>query len=277
VTYTGCVENDETGYGQCIATIYVPNCIYNSYGNCVGPSGDYRVDNSWVKPWGSYPACPVPTVHPEVPYSYDDATKKCVRPEQVSICPVPDLRDVKDIPPNDPDVLPLTLELEQTRGAGLALLPAAQAGVDCIKRKESGAVITSGTRTLAYQAHLKEIWDKSVILNKQKDPAIRKACQPLRDKINTEKGCPDGHCIVSPPATNSNHPKGTAFDVSRVTINGLLLRLAPLLPPNPPLTPQQQVQADIKLIADWLATPASCNLVWGGGFQPIDEVHFQIP
>jgi hypothetical protein len=69
-------------------------------------------------------------------------------------CPVDPLIKVEDILPNDPDVLPLTLELERTRGAGLALLPDAQAGVNCVKLKEPGTVITGGTRTLAYQAHL---------------------------------------------------------------------------------------------------------------------------
>lgn len=190
-------------------------------------------------------------------------------------CGVPELRKVEDIPPNGSDVLPLTLELERTRGAGLALLPDAQAGVTCITNKYPSASISSGTRTLAYQAHLKEIWDKSIELDlpKNKNNA---ACQPLRDKVNAEKGCSGGHCIVFPPATDSNHPKGTAFDVSRDTISELRRALRPALPPRtPPLTEAQQHQADIKLIADWLASPAACNLVWGGSYG--DIVHFEIP
>jgi hypothetical protein len=193
-------------------------------------------------------------------------------------CPVPPLTEVKDILPNGSGVLPLTLELERTRGAGLALLPDAQAGVNCVKTKEPGAIITGGTRTLAYQAHLKEVWDKSIELNKS-DNLKNKACQPLRDRVEAEKGCNGGHCITYPPAIDSNHPKGTAFDVSKVTIYGLLgkLRPPPPPPPTPPLTQAQQAQADIKLIADWLASPVTCNLVWGGGFQNPDIVHFQIP
>lgn len=179
-----------------------------------------------------------------------------------------------------PDVLPLTLELERTRGAGLALLPDAQAGVNCVLLKEPGTVITGGTRTLAYQAHLKEVWDKSVELNKEIN-LKNKACQPLRDKVEAEKGCNGGHCITYPPATNSNHPKGTAFDVSKTNIKGLLDKLRPPLPlpPKLPLTEAQQHQADIKLMADWLASPAACNLVWGGSFTNPgpDIVHFQLP
>lgn len=190
-------------------------------------------------------------------------------------CSVPPLTEVKDIPPNGPDVLPLTLRLEETKGSDLALLPDAQAGVNCVKAKEPSAVISSGTRTVAYQAHLKEIWDKSKQLNKAIN-LKNTACQPLRDKVEAEKGCNGGHCIVHPPATDSKHTMGKAFDVSRDTIYGLLQRLRPPPPPlNSPQTLSQQHQADIKLIADWLVSPAACNLTWGGNFD--DPVHFQIP
>ena len=202
-------------------------------------------------------------------------------------CLVKPLTEVKDIPPNDPDVLPLTLRLEDTKGADLALTDAALAGVACIKSKESGAVISSGTRTIAYQKHFIEIWDKMIELN-EPDNKNNEACRPLRDRVIAEKGCsmdegcvgkciPGSHCIRGEPAINSKHPKGTAFDVSNTTIDSILgkLRPPPPTPPNPPLTPAQQDQADIKLIADWLASPKACNLVWGGSFQ--DIVHFQIP
>lgn len=190
-------------------------------------------------------------------------------------CGVPELRKVEDILPNGSDVLPLTRRLETTLGADLALLPDAQAGVTCITNKYPSASISSGTRTEAYQAHLKEIWDKSeeLELPKNKNNA---ACKSLREKVNAAKGCSGGHCIVFPPAEVSDHPTGKAFDVSRDTINGLRRTLRPALPPGtPPLTEEQQHQADIKLIADWLASPAACNLVWGGSYG--DIVHFSIP
>ncbi|HEY0666452.1 MAG TPA: hypothetical protein VGD24_10330, partial [Gallionella sp.] len=191
-------------------------------------------------------------------------------------CDVDDIREVEDIPPNGPDVLPLTLELERTKGEGLALLPAAQAGVDCVKTKFPGVTISGGTRTVAYQAHLKEVWDKVIELDQIKDPAQIQACKPLRDKIKAHKECDGGHCIVYPPATDSKHPKGTAFDISRNSLASLLGQLRP--PPDlqlPPLTPAQQRQADVPLIADWLASPPPCNLEWGGSYG--DTVHFSIP
>jgi hypothetical protein len=207
-----------------------------------------------------------------------NCTNKATGTIKVPGCSVSDLTEVKDIPPNDPDVLPLTLELESTKGADLALLPAAQAGVTCIKNKFPSAIISSGTRTIAYQQHFIDIWSKMIELNKPVNQN-NEACRPLRDKVIAEKGCSTNfgcigacisgsHCLRHPPAIDSKHPKGKAFDVSDTTINGILLSLAP---PPPPLTLQQETT----MIADWLARPAACNLVWGGSFQ--DRVHFQIP
>ena len=201
-------------------------------------------------------------------------------------CSVDPLPNIEDIPPNGPDVLPLTLELDRTKGATLALLPAAQAGVNCIKSKNPSAHISSGTRTVAYQQHFIDIWNKMIELNKD-DNRNNPACKSLRDKVIAEKGCdiddpcpkngciPGSHCLRNEPAINSKHPTGNAFDVSDDTIDGILTTLRPNPPPNPPLAAAQQKQADIDLIADWLASPPVCNLVWGWSFG--DRVHFQTP
>ena len=194
-------------------------------------------------------------------------------------CKTKDIRKVDDIPPNGPDVLPLTQVLERTWGAGLALLPAAQAGLDCVKAKLPGVTLSGGTRTVAYQAHLREVWDKLIELNQLRDPIQIQACKPLRDRIKAHHdSCGgNGHCIAYEPATDSDHPRGDAFDVSG--IEGLLGKLRPppdlQLPPRPPLTSAQQRQVDVPLIADWLASPPTCNLVWGGSYG--DTVHFSIP
>lgn len=193
-------------------------------------------------------------------------------------CKTKDIREVDDIPPNGPDVLPLTQVLERTWGAGLALLPAAQAGLDCVKAKLPGVKISGGTRTVAYQAHLKEVWDKLIELDELEDPVQIRACKPLRDKIKAHNSCGgNGHCITYEPAEDSDHPRGDAFDISGIEV--LLGKLRPppdlQLPPRPPLTPAQERQADVRLIADWLAVPPTCNLVWGGSYG--DRVHFSIP
>jgi hypothetical protein len=146
---------------------------------------------------------------------------------------------------------------------------------------------TAKYRNAAYQAHLKDIWDTMIKLDNLSDPAKIMACQPLRNEVIVEKGCDssDGcvgacmlssHCIRSTPATFSNHTKGTAFDVPKDTINGLLNELIPR--PPAPMAPSQQLQAQRIWIADWLAKPAACNLYWGGNFadpEP-DFIHFQL-
>jgi len=186
------------------------------------------------------------------------------------------MREVKDIPPNGSDVLPLTLRLENSKGSDLALLPAAAEGLACLKRKTTGVHVSGGTRTVAYQAHLREIWDTLIKLDALVDPVEIKACKPFRDKVLAEKGgCSDnsGHCLDFQPAKDSKHTIGKAFDVSKVTIATLLLKLRPI--PPLPLTRAQQAQADVKLIADFLAKPAACSLNWGGSFG--DFVHFSVP
>lgn len=210
-------------------------------------------------------------------YKPDPTSMSCV-PDVT--CPVTDLTDVKDLQPNGSDVLPLTLLLENTKGSDLALLPAAAEGLACLKRKTAGVFVSSGTRTVAYQAHLKEIWDTLIKLDALEDPVEIKVCKPLRDKVLAEiGGCSNnsGHCLKFQPAKDSKHTIGKAFDVRMVTIDTLLLNLRPIppLPPKLPLTPIQQQQADIKLIADFLAKPAACSLNWGGNFG--DFVHFAVP
>ena len=147
---------------------------------------------------------------------------------------------------------------------------------------------TATIRNAAYQAHLRDIWDKLILLNNLSDPAEISACQPRRDEVIAEKGCASSgncvgmcisgsHCIRHISATDSNHPNGTAFDVPDDTINGLLSELTPL--PPAPFTPSQKLQAQRIWVVDWLAKPTACNLYWGGNFTDPgpDYVHFQLP
>jgi hypothetical protein len=146
---------------------------------------------------------------------------------------------------------------------------------------------TAQYRNAAYQAHLRDIWDTMIELNKP-DNKNNEACQPLRDKVIAEKGCdsnegcpdvcaPGSHCIRNIPATSSNHTQGTAFDVSKDTIKWLFDYLTPR--PPAPMTPQQKIQAQRIWVVNWLASPTACNLYWGGNFTNPgpDYVHFQLP
>jgi len=134
---------------------------------------------------------------------------------------------------------------------------------------------TATIRNVAYQAHMQEVWDTFIRLNKPENRS-NESCQSLREKIVTEKGCgTQGHCIKYRPATFSNHSTGTAFDVSQSAIDGLVRELTPL--PPAPMTLAQQLQFQRSAIAGWLANPATCTLIWGGSFQDPDIFHFQLP
>ena len=131
-----------------------------------------------------------------------------------------------------------------------------------------------------------DVWNKMIELNKP-DNLNNAACKPLRDAVIAEKGCstnvgcagqcvPGSHCIRRIPATDSNHSKGTAFDIPQSTIQELLSELTPL-PPAPMLL-QQKLLAQRIWISNWLSNPPACNLYWGGNFNnPPDFVHFQLP
>lgn len=192
-------------------------------------------------------------------------------------CPVEPLTPIDQLQPNGPDVLPLTQLLERTRGADLALTPETETARQCLIGKASGAGVTvrttSGTRTIAYQKHFIEIWNKMMEHNNyEDDPVVWEACRSRREEIIAEKGCsssqgcigactPGSHCIRAEPATDSRHPDGRAFDVSMDTINGLRTNLAARQPPQS--------------ISELLTSTPACSLTWGGGFNNPDDVHFQ--
>ncbi|MBI5890634.1 MAG: M15 family metallopeptidase [Nitrosomonadales bacterium] len=169
--------------------------------------------------------------------------------------------------------------------------------LECFANKVAAANVTarpqipySGpsaiVRNSAYQKHLQDVWDKMIELDNLSAPEDISACQALRSKVAAEKGCdssdscggtffPGSHGIDYRPADYSNHSSGTAFDVSRRTIRGIIAELTPL--PPAPMTSQQRLQFQRFVISAWLAAPTACNLVWGGSFQDPDYVHFQLP
>lgn len=137
---------------------------------------------------------------------------------------------------------------------------------------DSSYTVTGTVRTLAYQAHLRAMWDKFWELkNKiEKKPSIRQLCPALIAQVEGEMGfriaqnpkkddCAPGnhHCIVSSPANPDKEPKHAeyvAFDISKATIKKFA---NVLLPPRT------------------MATEANaCNLTWGGTFKDYDPVHF---
>ena len=173
-----------------------------------------------------------------------------------------------------------------------ALTPALQTGMSCLRDKLTAMTpsipmrVTSDIRSLAYQAHLREVWDRmlEVVNWMERNPTIQTVCATRRVEIAAEKGCDNAgrcsscsaesatqrsHCLKGRPASPSPndalHTQGNAFDVSEErTINPLLAALGAR---NPPQT-----------IPQFLNAPTSCNLNWGGTFENNnDPVHFHAP
>jgi hypothetical protein len=175
-----------------------------------------------------------------------------------------------------------------------ALTDKLKTGMACFRDKLSGISpsiplsITSDIRSVAYQAHLREVWDKMEILVKKiaKDPALQTACATRRAEFAAEKGCDNAgsceskscsaasdngqrsHCLKGRPAdanpNDAQHTQGNAFDVSEdYTIN-------PLQDVLDAGNPQQDIQ-------QFLDAPTNCGLTWGGTFSDnYDPIHFGV-
>lgn len=149
-----------------------------------------------------------------------------------------------------------------------------QQAEQCLRRKFAAKglsyTVTSTYRTRAYQAHLRELWNKWTEINgyKESDPAKFEACRNVKAELDAEIRKPkDGvactlpgrrHCLDYPPADNSLHSERKAFDINRLSVNALTSTLRKQ-------TPRQTIQQYID------AAPA-CGLTWGRAFG--DWVHF---
>ena len=180
----------------------------------------------------------------------------------------------------------------QKNAACGTLTPAMQTGQTCLENKLAAmtpAAIpfarTADIRSVAYQAHFRDIWDKmeDIVRKTKNDPAMQTACAARRAEIAAEKGCDNAgactscypssgtqrsHCFKGRPArpdpNGALHTQANAIDVSEAsTIDPLKAALAGR---NPPQNVQQ-----------FLDAPTNCNLIWGGTFTTnYDPVHFQV-
>ena len=277
-----------SGYSGYLANIYVLSAagcpaasILNGSNQCVSNSCPVNSQKNVTPPT----AC---ICDPN--YQPDSTGKSCVT---ISACPIDDL----STDPNDPNGLkalskqfnetPEQVQLTQNLEGGMngysLLSDKTQKGEQCLanligselSQTDLGYKVTATVRTLAYQAHLRAVWDKFFELQRKikKKPAIRQMCLSLIAQVEGEIGfrldqnparknkrctAPGrNHCIRSIPADPNKDPKHTdklAFDISETTI---------------------RKYANILLPPRTMATEASaCNLTWGGTFMPIDVVHF---
>jgi hypothetical protein len=238
---------------------------YCEYSNPLLPSAP----NTWVlwarglicekggypKPDGDVlvPMCECPAGQMFPPGGPTRGGPKCV-PED---CPVDDLQ------PFPPAGDKCSASLEAGSGKDVNnVCPAASVmsdpkGEPCLAQKLGARGIaytgpTSIVRTAAYQKHLGEVFDKfwqhQWLIT---DPVAYQACTDKRAIVEAEMS---KHGINYPPARiDSAHLDGTAFDISRATVNRI---------------------ADVPAL---LRAAPACNLKWGGGFPVPDEVHFFTP
>lgn len=243
--------------------------------------------------------CPTPVNHPTIPFTYHNAkvSNPCMCARTIPDQPECPIKALTPLPADDActQALENLSSTQAQKDAACGTLTATlRAGKDCLKNKLSAAtdlsgipfVNTGGIRSLAYQAHFREIWDKmeEVVDEMERDPTMQTACAARRAEIAAEKGCDNAgpcescfaqsaaqrsHCLNGRPAkanpNDAKHMTGNAFDVSRSrTINPLI---AALDARRPPIN-----------ISQLLDTPPNCGLTWGGTFiNNYDPVHFFVP
>jgi len=237
-------------------------------------------------------ACPANTTTTTPPctckdgYEPDSTGTSCV---PVSTCPVPALKPLPEDAACAQVLENISSAQAQKDAACGKLSDKLIAGIACFRDKLTGMSpaiplkITSDIRDVAYQAHLREIWDKmELLVALEDDPVKKNACAARRAEIAAEKGCDNAdvctscysesttqrsHCLkgmpAPPNANDAQHTQGNAFDVSGTyTIAPLLAALGARRPPE--------------TIPQYLdAPPTNCNLIWGGTFKTNnDPVHF---
>jgi hypothetical protein len=271
-----------------------PACPANSSGTVTCTCNDPYVPDPTATSCVVPPACPThasgtPCVC-DSGYQFDATGTSCV-----DACPsVPALTPL----PKDDACANVLENIHSTQAqkdaACGALTDKLKTGMACFRDKLSRTndivtgnpipfVVTSDIRDIAYQAHLREVWDKMQLLVKlmKDDPAMQTACAARRAEIAAEKGCDNAgvckscysesatqrsHCLKGMPAdpnpNDAQHTQGNAFDVSATyTIAPLRVALGALRPPQ-----------NIPLFLD---APTNCGLIWGGMFiTNKDPVHF---
>ncbi|MFN4290136.1 MAG: hypothetical protein ACK4E7_04565 [Permianibacter sp.] len=196
-------------------------------------------------------------------------------------CPVAPLTPIEELTPNDADSLAKTRALERGESAYDLLSDNMKAAEQCLSAKfaAKGACyrIESTYRSLAYQKHLREIWDKWRAVQKL-NKKERLACSAIKSALDLEMGGTSGnprnlpcnlqggrnHCIRAQPASaNPKHTQGDAIDISDACVT----ELENSLNANDMCVP----------IESYLTEEPRCNVKWGGGgnFHPIDTVHFK--
>jgi hypothetical protein len=156
------------------------------------------------------------------------------------------------------------------------------------------SVPSATIRTEAYQNHLLEIWTKSQLLDSimnslsytpENLAKLRVACAQRQAEIDGEKV---SHGIDSQPSSSGDeapHVERRAIDVPRKVAKALIKQVTIYATTetivNGVKKKKQVVTSDVEdYINSKTVNPStSCTsyISWGGEFNPIDRVHFQLP
>lgn len=241
--------------------------------------------------WRIYPACPVPSINPSVPYSYIAAKSMCERTVQET-CPIPEFPDI-----NDSDACTKSLE----KGAGKDvdkecgdLDPEMVKQENCLAKKIRdlgiGYTEPSATiRTVAYQQHFVDLWKwHKRIENEQAawSDVEKQECAPMVAKVEAEWG---KHDLVGTPSNggpNAPHVLRKAVDINKSIPKamGAAVNKTTFLVPFPTYClfclPVYSVYiGDVQdYVNSPLVNPPACKLRWGGRFKGknFDPVHFDL-
>jgi hypothetical protein len=123
----------------------------------------------------------------------------------IRTCQVPPLTQITD---------PAALGFEGGNTLDTAdLIPAMQAALSCLRQAAAAArgalTVNSAYRPPAYQAHLREVWDRWNDLRNRRDPE----CVNLRTDVQQEFQR-HGLLLTQRPAAASAHTRGEAFDAN---------------------------------------------------------------
>lgn len=269
-TYVGSVPNQ---YGY--ANLGWRDCIFTDRTGQIRGGGSIKRD-----PFP--PTCPIPTVNPTVPYSYNVTNGMCEREQPCPVDPLPEL-------PKG-DLCAQSLEEgagEDVNKACPSLTPEMEKQAQCVYdkiRKLSPPISypkpSATIRNTAYQNHLVEVWNKSKEIKKKRlSEAEKLACAAVIAHVAR-------HGIDSPPSQSGNdapHVQGRAIDIPKDTAKALMRQTATIITmPKPPgCLPCIDNVTIISDVQDYVNSatenPPACNLRWGGRFTPVDKVHFQLP
>jgi len=297
------------GYSSCSLSVVRDTHGIAVAGYCIPDYMPSRRDNAGVYLQQVASACPAnsallngacicnnPTATDSTNYMPDITGTSCA---SAASCPVDKLT-------TPPFIDACSTSLEQGKGVdvnnacGTLREPDMAEAASCIATKINAALTDARSafrytnpsatiRTTAYQNHLLEIWDKSQRLNTIMNsvvytPETKQACAPRYVDVNNEITAHGIDSAPSPSGRAAPHVEHRAIDIPRRVAKALIDQVTTYTTTytivNGQRVPTRTIASDVE---DYMHSatdnPPACDshMSWGGRFDPIDRVHFQLP